>query len=91
MDKILERIEGKLDRVSEEQHKLAITCATMAMSVTQNTKDVAEHIRRTQLLENRVDVLEEPGIVRKHLWKWATGAIVILSGLVGIAVKLGWI
>lgn len=73
------RLEIKLDRIVEDQSEIKITLARLTSSVEQNTKDVAEHIARTEILEGRVDILEEPRRVRKYLIK----VLLVLGSIAG--------
>ena len=45
-----EKVDGKLDRIIENQ-------THMKIEIAKNTYDVAEHIRRTNLMENKVQKL----------------------------------
>ena len=44
-------------------------------------KNLLEHMKRTEMLENRVDKLEEPGKARKYLKKILIG-VGALAGLI---------
>lgn len=61
----------KLDKVLDKLAESSVTLAVMQKDVSQNTKDLAEHIRRTDLLEARVDNHESE--IQKALApiKWA--------------------
>ena len=57
-----ERIEGKIDKISEDLTEIKITLAT-------NTASLVEHIRRTNLLEDEIKpikkhVVQVQGVLR---------------------------
>ena len=54
-----DRTESKLDRLFEKLSDLAVDVARIATSVESNTDDIAEHIKRTNLLEEKLEKTEE--------------------------------
>ena len=80
----LDKLEYKQDKVFETAHKIDKT-------VVQNTADLQEHMRRTDLLERRVEqVAQDLDPVKKHVGrvKWLVGAAIVA---IGVAAKLGWL
>lgn len=55
MDKTLDRIEKKIDRVESNVAELNQTTSVMEVHVSRNSEDLSEHIRRTNLLESRLN------------------------------------
>jgi hypothetical protein len=86
-----------LKEVREEQKNQSLLLSSHDISLVQitsdlnrNTNDVAEHIKRTCLLEERVDKLEEPIKTRKYLWNRYTvilGASLTLLTFIWLVVK----
>ena len=44
----------KLDEIQSTQAEMRLTQATMAKDVSQNTEDLSEHIKRTNILEGKL-------------------------------------
>jgi chromosome segregation ATPase len=57
MDKRLEKLEEKLDKTNDLLREIAMQNLSIGKDVAKNTTDLAEHMRRTELLENRVEKL----------------------------------
>lgn len=53
----MDRIERKLDAIDEKLDNLVLAHAHQSKDISQNTKDLAEHIRRTNLLEGKLQQL----------------------------------
>lgn len=72
MDSRLERIESKIDRLGEKM-------GDISTSVSRNTHSLEEHMRRTELLESKVEPLElqvaKQAVFAKTV-SWFTGAAV---------------
>lgn len=49
----------RLDRILDKLTDMAVDIGRMALSVEKNTEDIGEHIRRTDLLEKKLDTYEE--------------------------------
>jgi hypothetical protein len=47
----LDRLESKIDLINKQQHQNNITLAV-------NTEQLAEHMKRTSILESRIDPIE---------------------------------
>jgi hypothetical protein len=52
-------MEEKLDKIFEKISNLSVDVAQMAVSVEKNTQDLAYHIRRTDLLDEKLEKAEE--------------------------------
>jgi len=87
----LDRIEQKLDKVIDTQSDMRVDVAEIRKDININTKDlqenkedIAEHISRTEALEVRVDILEEPKIVKKYLLKWVIAMGTVAGATYGV-------
>lgn len=84
MEEKLERIMDKIDSIDSSLGEMSITLAKQEVSL-------AEHIKRSNLLEERVEMLrEEMKPVEKHVMYMhgALKALGVLSILVGLAVAI---
>lgn len=54
----MNNLESKLDKVVESVSDLKTSVARIEVHVEKNTEDLAEHMRRTALAENRITSLE---------------------------------
>ena len=76
----LDRLDNKLDAVQEHMGQIDVTLA-------QNTKDIAYHIKRTDALEQRVEqVADEMKPVREHVARlkgigWFLGVCAAVLGV----------
>ena len=77
---------------TQTQEKLA---KIEALDIVQNAH-LAEHIRRTDLLEvlhkentDRIIKLEEPRIAIEKVKKWTIGSIAVISGIIGLLKLIG--
>lgn len=52
-----ERIERIIERIETKVDALLLTHAGQSKDIAQNTKDLSEHIRRTNLLEGKMQKL----------------------------------
>lgn len=79
--------ENRLD-LKENKEKLNdinIVLNNLNTNVDKNTTDLAEHMRRTKLLEGRVDSLEEPGKAKNFLWnKYSKTCALLIVGSAAI-------
>lgn len=73
----LERIETKLDRVSD-------TLSGQAVTLARNTVSLEDHVRRTNLLEARV----EPLTVAHQRWVGAGKAFAVVGAVIGVLSSL---
>lgn len=81
MDKFLETTLVKLvDEVSEIKTQIAVSHVLHQ----KNTKDLEKHIRRTDLLDKRVDILQ-----KSHSWWIITGkTLAVLVPIVALILKI---
>lgn len=82
-----------LKEVREEQKNQSVILTSHGMSLVQitsdlnrNTNDVAEHIKRTCLAEERLDKLEEPS----KAWKYILNKWTIRGSAVVMVLSLFW-
>lgn len=88
----LNKLEGKIDRVLERQNAIDVTLGKQQVSLD-------DHIRRTELLEEAVEVLkkeQEPLARRAHAWAfigkgitYAGAATALILGLIKLASMTG--
>lgn len=69
--------ENKLDKIAEDIHEIKITLAKQHVSL-------AEHIRRTELLEDKLEPLER----RSHMITGVLAFIGLIATLAGIYIAL---
>lgn len=84
MDEKLTRIESKIDKLDSRLDIIDITTAKQEINIH-------EHIRRTNLLEERVEQIREelkPVEIHVHYMHGTLKAIGVLSLLIGIAVAI---
>jgi hypothetical protein len=85
LTKILERIEDKLDKIQDKQSEHSVVLERHSQLHSKNSDDLATHIKRTDLLEDRMEIhakehdskLEialQPIKAFKFLAKFAAGA-----------------
>ena len=58
--------------------------------ITRNADDLEEHIRRTNLLETKVDHLEAPLITARTIVKWSGMIGTIAGSIYGVGRLFGW-
>lgn len=78
-------MDTKLDKLLEKQAEQAVTLAEIKKDVSRNTDDVAEHMRRTEILEARVAPLEDIHRTWKTLL-WVGGGLVTV-----VAPVVSWV
>lgn len=82
--KFAQNIYKKLDTMNEHVGSMRVDIAKMQVFVGQNTKDLADHIRRTNILEEKMN-LELDKIERKVNFQITAGKIIIgLLGVIGV-------
>jgi hypothetical protein len=74
---LLKDMQRDLKEIHEEQIK-------QGFDIKENKENLKEHMARTELLENRVESLEEKDIGRKYVAKWISGFIGVLTSVVGL-------
>ena len=81
---MLNKIDGKLDNLTEKVSVVDNKVDKLEVHVERNTQDLAEHMKRTELNEHRIFRLEK-------IEQWLRGATWITLGLGGLllaAIKL---
>lgn len=87
-EKFAQNIYKKLDTMNEHVGTIRVDVAKMEVYVRQNTKDLADHIRRTNILEEKMN-LELEKIERKVNFQVVAGKVIIgLVGIIGIVVGI---
>lgn len=84
MEKKLDKIEEKLDKVLEDVSEIRVVQAEQA-------KDLKYHIKRSDLNEHRIEMVEEkllPLIAIKNRFDGAFKVVGILSTIVGFAIGI---
>lgn len=71
---LLEKIDGKIDKLDDKVDSIDLKVTKLDVHVEKNTGDLSEHMRRTELNENRIFRLEK-------IEQWLRGAIWITLGL----------
>jgi hypothetical protein len=61
---------------------------TQGYDITQNKESLIEHMKRTKLLENRVEVIEKPIEVKKYVYEWLFKFFKFGAILLGIGVAI---
>lgn len=86
----VEKLCNKIDKIDEKVDQIQITQAVQAKDIEANKMSLDAHMENNRILKglydkvsDRVDILEEPGIVRKHLWKIILGFIAISGCVLG--------
>jgi hypothetical protein len=74
MKEQLDRLESKVDKTIDAVSEISLTMARMEVHVEKNTDDLENHIRRTDLAEDRIERLEK-------IEQWLRGAMWITMGL----------
>lgn len=72
MDEKLDRIEAKIDRLVDRQASQSQRLLKAEIRHVQNSKDLAEHMRRTEVTEKRLDEIE-------RLKYYVTGGLIIAA------------
>ncbi len=81
---LLEKIDNKLDKLSEDVVAIRIEHAEQTGFISQNTKDLTEHIEGVQQNRTRIINLEKKEAQIGMIWKVILG----LSTLVGITIGI---
>lgn len=88
LESLENKIEEKVDKIIETQSDMRVDIAEIRKDINRNTGDMAHHIKRTDLLQDKVEnneeriyKLEEPKIFKKYLLK-----IVAAIGAIGGAI-----
>jgi hypothetical protein len=55
MQEMLQAIVNKLDKIQDDVTEIKVEQATQGRDIARNSSDIAEHIRRTNLLEASLD------------------------------------
>ena len=74
MNDQLNRLESKMDKTMDVVTAISLDVAQIEVYVEKNTKDLENHIRRTDLAEVRIERLEK-------VEQWLRGAMWITMGL----------
>lgn len=74
----LDRLESKVDKTIDAVTDISLVVAKMEVHVEKNTSDLADHMKRTELSEARLERLEK-------IDQWVRGAAWMLAGLAGLA------
>lgn len=80
-DKALSRIEGKLDSASSKIDTVDNKVTKLEVYVEKNTKDLEDHMMRTDLNEQRIYRLEK-------VEQWLRGATWITIGLGALVISV---
>lgn len=72
-------MKEKLDKLLEVQTEIRVDVAGIKKDVGRNTKDLSEHIRRTEVAEERISVLERLAIQNSAVWKVVLGLSVVAT------------
>ena len=78
MSEDIKHIRATLDKMDDKQDAMQLVLA-------KNTVILDEHIRRTDLLEGKVDVVEDTVKGALSVKRFVTWALGIATGLVGLA------
>lgn len=74
-------MDQKLDRIHDDITSIKITLERNTVVLEQNTKDMAHHIKRTDLLEEKV----EQALLPVKVAKWIAAVAVALASFSSIA------
>ena len=74
----LDRLESKVDKTIDAVTDISLIVAKMEVHVEKNTFDLADHMKRTELSEARLERLEKVD-------QWIRGAAWMLSGIAALA------
>jgi SMC interacting uncharacterized protein involved in chromosome segregation len=69
------QMQSSMEKISQTMSSMQVTLSTMSVTLQQNTDSLKEHIRRTNLLESRIEKVEH--------WKIKVIAVGSLIGTVG--------
>ncbi|HLD91089.1 MAG TPA: hypothetical protein VI911_08770 [Patescibacteria group bacterium] len=61
---------------------------TQGFDIAQNKTSLVEHMKRTELLENRVDIIEKPIEIRKYIYEKISKFFKFIAIPIGIAVAI---
>ena len=92
--RMLERLDSKLDDVRKSQAEGQKTAEIQALRLEEYNESLREHIRRTELLESRVEELEDikklqhakSSIIARH-WKMLSIIAATISAIAAAAVS----
>jgi len=60
--------DQKLDKILDKLTELEVAQARQEVLHEKNTEDLAEHIRRTEASEARIDILEDTVLTKKDIY-----------------------
>lgn len=84
-DKRLDRIESKVDRLEEINSNQNVTLAKMEEILSVNTESLREHMKRTQLNEQRIMIVEQQNLKNQSFLK---GSIWVITAFWAITITL---
>lgn len=79
-DKLL-RIENKIDKIVDRVQEVEVILGKQHVTQREHTKDLAEHMRRTDLLEQQIKPLEKKAAMIEGALK-LIGGMAVLVGIV---------
>lgn len=80
-----DRFDEKLDKMLQSQGRLSEKLTRISLLVAQNTDDLKEHMKRTEVNEKRLEELEK---LKYYIFSAVVTAALLSSPLQSIAVKL---
>jgi len=80
----LNDVVRKLDTMNEHVSDIRTCVAKMEVYVSQNSKSLEEHVERTNLLDDSVNLLKIQLAGQKKVFSAATWILTALSGLLGL-------
>lgn len=80
--------DNKLDKISNDINDIKLSLVKMDMTLERNTESLEMHIKRTDLLEQKVEVLKNEVLpllpeIRKVLKYWPMLSAVVIAVLIG--------
>lgn len=80
----LNDVVRKLDTMNEHVSDIRMNVAKMGVYVEQNSKSLEEHVERTNLLDDSVNMLKIQLAGQRKVFSAATWILTALSGLLGL-------
>lgn len=78
----------KLDKMSNDIADLRISAAQSVVILDRNSKDIENHIKRTDLLEEKVVILKQSVDGTESKWKGALWAATAIFGAIASLVQI---
>lgn len=83
-EKRFTRLDDKIDKLDEKVDQVNLTLAKIEITLGVNTQSLVEHIKRTNLLEEKLEPVEKHVTNVNVIGKFLMGALGVIATIAGI-------